>query len=117
MLWIRLIIRQDSMSIIFSGDADFIPVFQRAREHDRRTMVVSSSQTAEAYENAVDTFLQEQDLIELIRPEEAEETAIADSTISAETSTATVSGGADAQSQVNLSDEEIELRQKAIETH
>ena len=55
--------------VLFSGDADFTPVLQRVREHDRRTVVVSSSQTAKAYEATVDIFLQEQDLIELIRPE------------------------------------------------
>jgi hypothetical protein len=56
--------------ILFSGDADFTPVLQRIREHDRRTVVVSSSLTAKAYESTADVFLDEQELIELVAPEE-----------------------------------------------
>ncbi len=59
--------------ILLSSDADFTPVLQRVREHDRRTMIVCSSQIARAYERIADSFLEEQALINLIAdPKEAE---------------------------------------------
>lgn len=56
--------------IVLSADADFTPVLQRVREHDRRTLVISSGQTASAYEATVDVFLDEQGLIDLVLGDE-----------------------------------------------
>lgn len=52
--------------LLFSGDADFTPLLQRLRAHDRRTTVASSSQTATAYRGIADVFLDEQALIDLV---------------------------------------------------
>lgn len=62
--------------ILFSGDADFTPLLQRVREHDRQTVVASSSQAAKAYEATVDTFLVESDVIELVRPEKLDSAGV-----------------------------------------
>lgn len=54
--------------VIFSADADFTPVLRRIREHDRQTLVVSSSQVAQAYRNVANKFVDEAGLIDLISP-------------------------------------------------
>jgi hypothetical protein len=59
--------------VLFSGDADFTPLLQRLRAHDRRTMVASSNQTATAYRGIADTFLDEQALIDLVLDVEVDE--------------------------------------------
>jgi len=40
--------------VILSSDADFTPILQRLRAHDRRTLVVSIGNTADAYRAAAD---------------------------------------------------------------
>jgi hypothetical protein len=52
--------------VLFSGDADFTPLLQRLRAHDRRTAVAASTQTATAFRGIADTFLDEQALIDLV---------------------------------------------------
>ncbi|WP_160938458.1 NYN domain-containing protein [Teichococcus coralli] len=47
--------------VILSSDADFTPVLQRLRAHDRRTLLVSIGSTADAYRAAAD---------EVVGPEE-----------------------------------------------
>jgi hypothetical protein len=52
--------------VVFSGDADFTPLLQRLRAHDRRTAVAASTQTATAFRGIADVFLDEQALIDLV---------------------------------------------------
>ncbi len=50
--------------IILSGDADFTPVLMRLRAHDRRTIVLTVGQAAEAYKAACDRVVSEEIFIE-----------------------------------------------------
>lgn len=43
--------------IIFSGDADFTPLLQRLRAHDRRTAILAVGHTAQAYHAAADSVI------------------------------------------------------------
>ena len=54
--------------VLLSGDADFVPLLQRIRSFDRRTLVASSSQTANVYRSITDHFVDEQSLIALTNP-------------------------------------------------
>jgi hypothetical protein len=54
--------------IIASGDADFTPVLQRLRSHDRRTTVVTAGPIALAYEAVADSLIDDATLIELVIP-------------------------------------------------
>lgn len=49
--------------ILMSADADFTPVLQRARIHDRRTLVVSIGPASPAYRNAADVLIPEEDFV------------------------------------------------------
>jgi hypothetical protein len=49
-----------------SGDADFTPLLQRIRAEDRRTLVISSNETAHTYRSVADTFIGRMALCELI---------------------------------------------------
>jgi hypothetical protein len=51
--------------VIMSADADFTPVLQRLRAHDRRTAVLVSGQAAPAYRAACDRLITEDQFIEL----------------------------------------------------
>lgn len=51
--------------VIMSADADFTPVLQRLRAHDRRTAVLVSGQAAPAYRAACDRLISEDAFIEL----------------------------------------------------
>lgn len=51
--------------VIMSADADFTPVLQRLRAHDRRTAVLVSGQAAPAYRAACDRLITEDAFIEL----------------------------------------------------
>ncbi|HEX6040579.1 NYN domain-containing protein [Longimicrobium sp.] len=51
--------------VIMSADADFTPVLQRLRAHDRRTAVLVSGQAAPAYRAACDRLINEDAFIEL----------------------------------------------------
>jgi hypothetical protein len=50
--------------IIMSGDADFTPVLLRLRAHDRRTIVLTTGPTAEAYLAACDRVITEEVFVE-----------------------------------------------------
>ena len=43
--------------IIFSGDADFTPLLQRLRAHDRRTAILAAGPAAQAYRSAADALI------------------------------------------------------------
>lgn len=71
--------------VIVSSDADFTPVLQRLRAHDRRTVVVSIGSAADAYRAAADEvigpevfirdglgFIQEQPVPEALPPRSAD---------------------------------------------
>jgi hypothetical protein len=45
--------------IIFSGDADFTPLLQRLRAHDRRTAILAIGPAARAYKAAADSLIDE----------------------------------------------------------
>ena len=50
--------------IILSGDADFTPVLQRLRAHDRRTTVLAVGPASEAYKSACDYLISVDNFIE-----------------------------------------------------
>lgn len=50
--------------IILSGDADFTPVLQRLRAHDRRTTVLAVGPASEAYKSACDHLISVDSFIE-----------------------------------------------------
>jgi hypothetical protein len=50
--------------VIMSGDADFTPVLQRLRMHDRRTAALVSGQVAPAYRAACDLLIPEETFLE-----------------------------------------------------
>lgn len=49
--------------IIISSDADFTPVLQRLRAHDKRTVVVSAGLTSAAFRSVCDQFISPEDLV------------------------------------------------------
>lgn len=54
--------------VLASGDADFRPLLQVLRAHDRRVTVISTGSSTAAYEALADQLLDEQDVIELTQP-------------------------------------------------
>lgn len=50
--------------ILFSADADFTPVLRRLREHDRRTVVLTTGPTAAAYRSVCDLLVDEERFLE-----------------------------------------------------
>ncbi|MFF0989315.1 NYN domain-containing protein [Kocuria nitroreducens] len=54
--------------VLASADADFTPLLQVLRAHDRRATVIATSLTAKAYEALADRYLDEQDLFDLVHP-------------------------------------------------
>ncbi len=50
--------------IIFSGDADFTPLLQRLRAHDRRTAILAVGPAAQAYKSAADSLIDVDELME-----------------------------------------------------
>ncbi|MFC5747421.1 NYN domain-containing protein [Actinomadura rugatobispora] len=55
--------------VIASGDSDMTPLLQRLRSADRRTMIVSSVVTAEAFASIADRTLNTQQLLALVQGE------------------------------------------------
>jgi hypothetical protein len=55
--------------VIASGDSDMTPLLQRLRSADRRTMIVSSVVTAEAFASIADRTLNSQQLLALVQGE------------------------------------------------
>ena len=53
--------------VIASGDSDMTPLLQRLRSADRRTMIVSSVVTAEAFASIADRTLNSQQLLALVQ--------------------------------------------------
>ncbi|MCB9507886.1 MAG: NYN domain-containing protein [Myxococcales bacterium] len=51
--------------ILLSADADFTPLLQRLRLHDRRTVVVSIGPASPAYRNAADVVISEDEFVTL----------------------------------------------------
>lgn len=62
--------------VIASADSDFTPLLQVLRADDRQITVIATSATAIAYESLADRFLDEQDVFDLIMPDEPRETGI-----------------------------------------
>lgn len=56
--------------VIASRDADFTPLLQVVRADDRRITVIATGSTAPAYEALADRYLDEQDIVDLMRPPE-----------------------------------------------
>lgn len=54
--------------VLASSDADFTPLLQVLRAHDRRVTVISTGSSTAAYEALADQLLDEQDVIELTQP-------------------------------------------------
>lgn len=55
--------------VIASGDSDMTPLLQRIRRSDRRTMIVSPADAAEAYTSIADQVFDSQNLLALIQGE------------------------------------------------
>ncbi|MGI5203518.1 NYN domain-containing protein [Spirillospora sp. CA-108201] len=55
--------------VIASGDSDMTPLLQRLRRSDRRTMIVSPADTAEAFSSIADRILDSQRLLALVQGE------------------------------------------------
>jgi uncharacterized LabA/DUF88 family protein len=55
--------------VIASGDSDMTPLLQRLRRADRRTMIVSPADTAEAFTSIADRILDGQQLLALVQGE------------------------------------------------
>ena len=51
--------------IIASSDSDFTPLLQYLRANGRRTIIISSKQTAPAYHNAADALINAADLVDI----------------------------------------------------
>ncbi|GAB2581245.1 NYN domain-containing protein [Paractinoplanes abujensis] len=58
--------------VIASGDSDMTPLLQRLRRSDRRTMIVSPADAAEAFTSIADHVLDSQQLLELVQGEPVE---------------------------------------------
>jgi hypothetical protein len=61
--------------VLASSDADFTPLLQVVRAHDRRIMMIATGETATAYEALADRLLDAQSMLELVRVDEPEEEA------------------------------------------
>ncbi|MFF0902775.1 UNVERIFIED_CONTAM: NYN domain-containing protein [Kocuria sp. CPCC 205316] len=59
--------------VLASSDADFTPLLQVLRAHDRRTAIIATGSTAVAYEALADQYLDEQDLFDLMAPAQKSE--------------------------------------------
>jgi hypothetical protein len=59
--------------VLASSDADFTPLLQVLRAHDRRTAIIATGSTAVAYEALADQYLDEQDLFDLMAPAQESE--------------------------------------------
>jgi hypothetical protein len=55
--------------VIASGDSDMTPLLQRLRRSDRRTMIVSPADAAEAYTSIADQVINSQNLLALVQGE------------------------------------------------
>ena len=58
--------------MVASGDSDMTPLLQRLRRSDRRTMIVSPADAAEAFTSIADHVLDSQQLLELVQGEPVE---------------------------------------------
>ncbi|MBU2663436.1 NYN domain-containing protein [Actinoplanes bogorensis] len=58
--------------VVASGDSDMTPLLQRLRRSDRRTMIVSPADAAEAFTSIADHVLDSQQLLELVQGEPVE---------------------------------------------
>lgn len=58
--------------VIASGDSDMTPLLQRLRRSDRRTMIVSPADAAEAFTSIADQVLDSQQLLALVQGESVE---------------------------------------------
>lgn len=56
--------------VVASSDADFTPLLQFLRAHDRRITIVSSGPTAPAYRNIADVYIDAYDLVRLLTDKE-----------------------------------------------
>lgn len=71
---LRASTRYDEMAIA-SSDSDFTHLLQVVRADDRRILMIATSATAVAYQSLADTYLDEQDILDLVRePENADDT-------------------------------------------
>ena len=61
--------------IIASSDSDFLPLLQCLRTHDRRTMIISSGQTVQAYRNASNDFIDMVNLVSTTAPQNENESS------------------------------------------
>jgi uncharacterized LabA/DUF88 family protein len=52
--------------VVASGDSDMTPLLQRLRRSDRRTMIVSPADAAEAYTSIADQVIDSQNLLALV---------------------------------------------------
>ncbi|WP_318541566.1 NYN domain-containing protein [Kocuria marina] len=64
--------------VLASSDADFTPLLQVLRAHDRRTAIIATGSTAVAYEALADQYLDEQDLFDLLVPAQELEADVAE---------------------------------------
>ncbi|MUN62871.1 NYN domain-containing protein [Kocuria sediminis] len=64
--------------VLASSDADFTPLLQVLRAHDRRTAIIATGSTAVAYEALADQYLDEQDLFDLMVPAQESEAGVAE---------------------------------------
>lgn len=70
---LRAATRYDEV-VIASSDSDFTHLLQVVRADDRRIVMIATSGTAVAYQSLADTYLDEQDMLDLMRePEEADD--------------------------------------------
>ncbi|REE98270.1 NYN domain-containing protein [Thermomonospora umbrina] len=70
--------------VIASGDSDMTPLLQRLRRSDRRTMIVSPADTAEAFSSIADLILDSQQLLALVQGEPVDVDDEADAAVAAE---------------------------------
>lgn len=75
---LRAATRYDEVAIA-SSDSDFTHLLQVVRADDRRILMIATSGTAVAYQSLADTYLDEQDVLDLMsEPEEANATPTAE---------------------------------------
>ena len=71
---LRATTRYDEVAIA-SSDSDFTHLLQVVRADDRRILMIATSGTAVAYQSLADTYLDEQDVLDLMRePEDSDST-------------------------------------------
>lgn len=58
--------------VLASSDADFTPLLQVVRAHDRRIAMIATGETATAYEALADKILDAQSMLDLVRVDEAD---------------------------------------------